>query len=672
MENHKFAFSDSIFDSRTGTLTRKNRDLHLPEQTARLLAVLLERANTLVTREELRTTLWPDEEFLDYDQGINTAINRLRNAIQDNSRSPQLIRTIPKRGYSFHGEVKRVSSGLAESSSFLPGPLHAVASEAPSLLAMTDRASATPSSAIEREPPNHSASSQILRSRRIGWRWVAIAAALVFVVASGWLVWHTQASRSRPHPLLLGIAPLLVHGDAQTTELSDNFRLDITDALSRLPGVEVHAASTFGDEKQPLLGLGSESRIGRIDQVLLGTIVQQGTNYDLKFELVRASDTIHLASFEYSGARQELPSIRDRLQQDLFYFLQSRTTTIQTTKGSTNDARAYDLYLQGSYRLFDRSPASLERALADFRQAIGSDPAFASAYAGMATAYLKLSAFDPSPETGNLRRAEDYARQALIIDPLLAQAHAVLGYSVFAHDWDFSQGERELRYAIRIDPTQADYRDWLSVLLVDQGRFDEGFQQLTVAQTDDPYWPSVYAMEGLMGVLARRSPEAIEAGKKYVALLPTLPIAHDTLAWVYFQSGRYQDAANEWKQMALLQNDPARVKLEEEGIRVLKTKGIRAYSLLRLEAIKRNRGTVQSNDFIPAEWYACAGKRDEAIAELSHMASTRNQYILGVAVNPLFDSIHSDPRFANLLKAVGLSLPDSVRNQNSRICETSS
>src|ERR1700683_1457643 len=110
-----FAFAEFTFDSDTGTLTRKNRDSRLPERTARLLTFLLERANTLVTREELRQVLWPNQEFLDYDQGINVAVNRLRQALREDSRNPQFLKTIPKRGYSFRGEVTEVPVAVAAS-----------------------------------------------------------------------------------------------------------------------------------------------------------------------------------------------------------------------------------------------------------------------------------------------------------------------------------------------------------------------------------------------------------------------------------------------------------------------------------------------------------------------------------------------------------------------------
>src|SRR5277367_746881 len=152
-------------------------------------------------------------------------------------------------------------------------------------------------------------------------------------------------------------------------------------------------------------------------------------------------------------------------------------------------------------------------------------------------------------------------------------------------------------------------------------------------------------MEGLVGVYARRSNVAIDAAKRYTELLPNLPIAHNTLAWVYFETGHYQDAVNEWRTMALLQNGRQRTELEKKGLSLLRSKGIHAYAELRLAAIESKQGVGQLNDFSPAEWYACAGRRDQAIAELERLSSAHDPYMLHVGVDPLFDSFHRDPRF---------------------------
>ena len=688
MPKQVFAFSEYTFDCDTGTLTRKKRDTRLPEKTARLLEVLLERANTLVSREELRQRLWPGEEFLDYDQGINVAVNRLRNVLRESSRNPQFLRTIPKRGYSFCGDVRVLPAepnlryarlepptsepelALIETAKPITPNKVSITVEPPVIAPPPDVLA--PQSEVESpqwafsaiiETPPHILGKVSRRSRAAFWSMVAIA--LLLAGGLAYLLLHRH--RTATHVLRLGIAPLRAEGSPEVRNASEDFRLELSDAISRLPNVQVPAAGAFSTSNAS--DIPRISRELSLDDLLLGSISQQGEQYDLKFELVRTTDATHLASFEYSGPHKDLPAICERLQQDVFHYLQSKASTVQTIKGSTNDPQAYELYLQGVYHMLERDPESLHRSLSEFDQATARDPNFAAAYAGAATAYLKLSAYDSNPRDGLLSKAESFASRAVKLAPLSAQAHAVLGCTAYKQDRNFSRGESELREAIRIDPSQAAYRDWLSVLLVEEGRFDEALDQLNNAQNHSPFWPSVYAMEGLVGVYARRDPIAIRAARRYVDLLPDLPIAHNTMAWVYFETKHYKEAIDEWRQMALLQNNSARVDLENRGMEVFRTKGIRGYAELRLEAIREKRGMGQVNDFMPAEWYACAGKREETLAELDHLATGNDPYMLHVGVDPLYDSFHQDPRFLSILARAGVTIPPSLRNATSHLCQ---
>jgi len=678
MTRSQFAFGEFTFDPDTGTLTRRNRGQRLPEQTSRLLAILLERANTLVTREELRRVLWPNEEFLDYDQGINVAVNRLRNALRDDSRSPHFLKTIPKRGYSFSGKVTLIphnaplpgiATGPAPIISFLTNPAAAnqdpVEITQPSVLSpATELApSSVPAISTTAEPSSRPA----FRGLRLALPLAIFTALLLAAIL--WII-HRRAVLLSEQVVRLGIASFQVQGDPQADSLGEGFRLSLSDAISRLPKVQVCAVGALKPAQRSVLDLPFLSQQLNLDDVLLGSILKQGDEYDLKFELVRAADSIHLASFEYSGAKQDLPSIRDRLQHDIFYYLQSRAASVQAINGSTNDPEAYKYYLQGLQLMPPRSnPDSLRQAQSAFQQAIAHDPNFAAAYAGIATAYLRLSFYTTAGGNQPLHKAQDFARQAIRLDPVLAQAHAVLGFADYAQDWDFANAESELRTAIQLDPSQADFHDWLGLLLATQGHFDEGLQQVALAHANDPRWPSVYSMEGVLANFARRDQQAIAAGKTYLGLLPNLPLAHNTMAWIDFKAGHYQDAIAEWRQMAVLQNDTARIDFEDKGKEALKTKGIRAYAQLHLDAIQSKRGTHQWNDFNPSEWYACAGKRDESIAQMEQLANDHSFYVLQIAVDPLYDSFHQDSRYLALLNRLGLRVPPSLLGVNSHLCE---
>ena len=686
MSRDIFEFAEFTFDSETGILTRKNRGFHLPGQTAVLLEALLKKANNLVSREELRQVLWPEEEFLDYTQGINVAVNRLRHTLRDSSRNPRFLKTIPKRGYTFCAEVRVIPRRtIAPSTSFRPLlDEYYVAPQAAILEALPIESSpasftevTTASAPVEAARPMDLSPASIslpsigtpvpsIRRRFPGWLPWAAALCICAVTALVGSI-HFRHTHAAVRVLKLGIVPLRAHGDSQTGDTGEGFRLRLSDDLSRLPNVQVRATSSL--TSSDAADIPRLSRELGLDDLLLGNIARQGDQYDLKFELVRAEDATHLASFEYSGAANDLPALSRRLQQDVFHYLQSQTQVLQTIKGSTNDPAAYELYLQASYHMFERDQDSLRRAFDLFQQATTRDPNFAAAHAGMATACLKLSNYYSSPEQGYLGKAKYFAQTAIRLDPSLAQAHAVLGSTAYKLDRDFSRGEAELRDAIRIDSTQAEYRNWLAILLAEEGRFDEALAQLQLAQTNAPFWPSVYAMQGLVGTYARRNDIALHAAAHYAELLPDLPIAHNTLAWVDFEAGHYQEAVAEWRRMALLQNDQARVELEEKGMELLKTQGVRAYAELRLAAIQSHRGVAQVNDFSPAEWYACAGHRNEAIAELERLSAAHDPFLLHVGVDPLFDSLHGDPRFTALLAKSGVAVPASLGAKDSHLCE---
>lgn len=695
--NIKFSFAEFTFDTETGSLARKNRDLYVPEQTARLLAMLLERANQLVTRDELRHTLWTNSEFLDYDQGINTAVNRLRSVLHENPRNPQYIKTIPKRGYIFHGKVSIIPTngnhaGLSSSEPVKDSSHLEDSEDSQMLLPRLQESAKGESTSTVLEAPIEASIEAPIPERKIADlpeelpltlssevrslsifqpSWVMSSLAIVVLLFAGWFIraWFTRVSA---HALSLGVAPIQAQGGAAVDEIGESFRLSLIDSISQVPGVQVRAANAFVNTKQADLNIPNLSRSLGLDDLLLGSVVAAGNAYDWKFELIRAPDAIHLASFEYSGTKTEIPAIRDRLQHDLFHYLEARGSAVQSVKGSTNDAQAYEFYLQGTYHTFERSQDSLKQAIKEYHEALARDPKFALAYAGLATVSLKLSTYPTDSSKSLGLQSQEFARQALRLNPTLAQAHAVLGFSAFSQDWDFVQGERELRYAISLDPTQADYRDWLCVLLTDQGRFDEALQQIDLAHATDPNWPSVYGMEAIMASQAQRPSRAIAAGKKYVEMLSNLPVAHDTLAWTYFNVGEYKNAIDEWREMALLQNDQARVQLEDKGLDALKKGGIRAYAQLHLEAIKSQQGTTQKNDFVAADWDVCAGKYDEALAELEKSVSSHDRYSLALGVNPIYSSLRHDPRFLKLLSTVGVSPPASLEESKLHVCEMDS
>ena len=660
------SFLDFKFDHSSGDLLRGVKRLRIPKQTSRLLAIFLERPGTVVTRAELQELLWPEGEFLDHEHAINRVVTDLRAVLRDNPKNPKYIETVHKRGYRFLPKVSVIPIatmmlGPAPSAQGDPLPLeHAVAGsqievlqlESSQLLSRPD--SENQQQGITIRPALPAAKRPLQRYR---WLFASGVALLVIIALSVGVYRHRrQPPVADTNTFSLGIAPFQSEGPG-AEEIGESFRLDLADALAQLPVVQITAMNSLNNIPRDDNGIRSISEKLHLDMLLLGKFRVEGDHCRFQFELVRGRDLLHLASFQYEGSKDELAGIRDKLQRDIFLSLQGKGKSIQAIRGSTDDPQAYSEYLQGRELTRVREVTALNQALDHYQIAIQRDPKFAEAYAGMAVTHLALRYFSSPIEHQDA--AKQLAQQALQLDPELAEAHAALGDVALRSAWDFALGERELRRAIELDPRKATYHAWLASLLVYEGRFDEAKAEIDSAVADDPLWPLVYSMATYVTGMAHDNDKAIAFAQKYLALVPDSPESHNQLGWAYFCAKRYDEALAEWGRMAEMDKDSARIALEESGREAYHREGILAYASVRLKAIERRapETTRHPNDFDPAEWYAFTGQRDKAIAALERVVKNHDGAAVLLAVNPMLDNLHDDPRFLALLHQVGLTLP---------------
>jgi len=639
-----YLFRGRTFDAGTGDLTWKGRKIRVPEQTIRLLMLLLERAGGMVSRDELRKQLWPDREFSEYEQGINNAVSRLRTILQDDSEDPKLLETIPKRGYRFLAEVEIVKpertqheTGLAIQSprAYSTGGDGAAGSGPPAI-------SAHPT------PPFLRSRMQWYRTRR----WIAGLGIVLIALAAFAVHLHYRQAPPTSDVIELGIVPFDADGDG-AAELGQSFRLDLMDAMSEVPLVQVRAAQSLNDLKEDDASILTLSRKVKLTVLLFGHLKLRGDSCQVQIELVRARDAVHLASLQYHGTKAELVSIREKVQRDVYEQLRLAGQPVQQMRGSTANAHAYEMYLRARYHLSQRTDESTKKALNEFATATTDDPNFARAYAGMATTHLIRADYSFSPAKESYEKAEQYANIALRNGVSLAEAHGALGYVLFRYDWNTAMAESALRQAIELEPGKAIYHVWYAVLLSDVGRFDESFQQIDLAHASDPLWAPIYGAETLLACNARDHARELAAAKKLVELKPDWPAAHDDMAWAFWHSKQYVDAIGEWRRMGFLEGDASRESLEDKGLDAFRSGGMRAYAQIRLAAAQRGLDNGQhSNDFVPAEWYAYSGEREKAIAELGNMVSRHDPDALLIAVNPAYENLRSDPRFQSLSQQV--------------------
>jgi len=656
----KFAFAGFLFDPASGELTQNGHRIRLSKQTADILTALLVHAGALVTRQQLREVLWPEGEQVDYDKIINNGVSRLRYIFKDDPQNPSFIERVPKRGYRLVVEVTRIDSG-AESV-----PLVEMASAPEDV---------TPEGDFVDEPGFEAAQpipQQVLDRRSIDtlqpippprqqpWRrpWLWVALAVVTLLVSGfslWINWHATAPASAaPRQVSLAIAPFEATG-AGSQELAESFRLDLADALSQLPEVQVRALHSVGqlhlaDPSLP----DAAARLG-LDMILFGHLSVDGKQCHLQFELVRGRDGAHVATLQYSGTVDQLASIRDQIQQDLFGKLQLAGVRSQRLFGSTSDPEAYKAYLLARYQFSQQTAESLRQATRDYNSAIERDPDFAMAYTGLARTYLILMLHEFMPPGESFRKAGAAVNKALDLGASLAEVHSILGFIHYYRDWDFVRGEQEERQAVALEPHQPIYHQWLAIILCHEARYTEALEQIDLALADDPNWSSLYVTEAYVASYAQNGKRMLAAARRLNDLQRDSPTAINTLANALWYSGRPLDAIAEWRRMAVLDGDQARVALEDRGRRAFLSEGVRGYALVRLEALQPSKAAaLHPNDFDPAEWYMAAGDEDRAIEVLRRKAAEHDPQFPEMAVSPLFRKLHDRPDFQAIVASSGI------------------
>ena len=687
MKSSRFTFSVFTFDAAAGVLKRNDHYLRVPPQTLVLLTALLEHAGAVVTREYLRQLLWPDGEFIDYDHAINRAVNFLRTVLRDNPKKPQFIETLPKRGYRFIGEVQCLRSEALVSAELAPRPAQAVAGSemsgpgaielgqglfgevlAPSSGDFVPSEAASPHSELMfmeetyASPHRNLPFAGLVASFRrapgvyaLGVGMLAVlAVALIVSVHNKILSRHNKVSSS--DGLLIGIVPFETHG-AQASQMEQSFRMDLSDTLSQLPALQVRASHSLGNVKKDDASLKAIAKALNLDLLLVGSYTIEDDRCVVRLELIRGLDAAHLGSFQYTGSLQEMAEIRDKAQRDIYSGLQLTGGSAPPIAGSTQNHEAYLDYLQARGLSSVGTRTAMNDAIAHYKSAIALDPTFARAYAGMASVYLGMAG--AADRADNVDMAKQMAEKAGRINPLVAEAHTVLGVIAIRDEWNAARGEAELRRAVELEPNNAANHGWLAELLADEGHEGDAVHEVDVARTSDPMWAYINAVDTFVSGAAHQYDREVAAARRNVAMAPNSSRAHDQLAWSLFDAGRYEEAISEWRTTGVIDKDKARVALEDRGLAEFRRGGAPAYAAVRISAIEDQPETTMTHphDFVPEEWYAFVGDRDHAIAALQQTIDRHDPSALDLAVNPMLDNLHRDPRFLSLLSRVGLSLP---------------
>ncbi len=489
--------------------------------------------------------------------------------------------------------------------------------------------------------------------------WVVLAACIAVIGLAAIGAWYLRSGRAATQIDSIAVMPFTNGGgDANTDYLSDGITESLIDNLAHVPDLKVKSRNTVFHYKGKDVDAQKAGNELGVSALVVGRIVPRGDSIEVSAELTDVRDSTVIWGQQYSGKNADIISLQKQIAGDIAEKLRSKLNVAekqQVTKQGTQNPEAYELYLKGRYAWNKRTLADLETAISYFNQAIAKDPGYAMAYLGLADAYSVLPSHGGTPSE-DFPKANAAARKALELDTTLAHPHAVLGANEMDYDWDFAGGEAEYKKALALDPSDATAHHWYAndIALIG-GREQQALAEINRAHQLDPLSPVISESVGYVHIWARQYDEAIAVCQKVANENPTFGIVHDEcLAPAYWGKRVYPRVIAEWKTWGQLSGDPnesAFASAVEQGFRSAGWKGALSKGI---EARQAQRKTGHSSAYEIAELYADLGDKDQAFRWLSTAYQERDNSMVALKTDFLFDPIRSDPRFAELVRKVGL------------------
>jgi TolB-like protein/DNA-binding winged helix-turn-helix (wHTH) protein/Flp pilus assembly protein TadD len=622
-------------DLRAGELRKRGVRLRLQEQPFQVLAMLLERPGETVTREELRNRLWTAETFVDFDHGVNKAINRIRDALGDSATSPRFVETVARRGYRFIADVAVAEGARIARSETRTGDLVPV-----------ENLSVAPVAA----PP----SPERLR-RWYPWTITGVALALASIVVVGWAL-HSRAPQPAPIRSLAVLPLENLSGDKSQEYFADGMTDELIATLGQISALRVISRTSVMQYKRARKPLPQIARELNVDAVVEGTVLRSGGQVRITAQLIEARDDKHLWSDSYDGDLRDTLTLQNTVARAIAEQIRinlnpQEQATLKQRK--VVDPEAYEAYLKGRYFWNKRTGDDLEKAVAYFNRAIARDPTYAQAFSGLADTYALLGDWEYgvlAPREA-LPRAKAAAVKALQLDNTLGEAHTSLAFCLDAFDWDLKSADTEFRRGIELNPSYATAHHWYAWHLSLFGRNSEAIAELKKAQNLDPLSLIINADLAELLLIAHFTDESIQQSRKTIEMDVNFPLAHNQLAVAYLQTHRHDEAISELqKAVQLSAGSPT---CTANLARAFAVSGRRNEAVQLLGDLKKRSRTSYSNASEVAMVYAALGDHDQAMTWLEKGYEER--FNPSVLLRPGFDPLRADRRFQELERRVGLS-----------------
>jgi serine/threonine protein kinase/Tfp pilus assembly protein PilF len=497
---------------------------------------------------------------------------------------------------------------------------------------------------------DHTAPPASRRNPRRSWSLLGVAAALAALALAAWAFLPRRAAFDSVAVLPFANAT----GDPGMEYLSDGLTVSLINKLTDLRRLRVKSRSAVFRYKDragdPLLA----GRELGVRGVVVGTVSRRGEQLVVAAELVETATGDQVWGEQFSRRAADLFALEDDVARGLAERLALRLTPEEARRISrryTDNSEAYDLYLRGAFHASSFREEGLKRAVEYYRRALAIDPRYALAYTGMAHAYFWFTDwYAPSKEVSPL--ALDAARRALSIDDRLADAHGLLALVTLIYEWDWPVAEREFRLALELDPADARTRAYFAWLLVVTGRREEAIADARRAQERESYSPEVYSIAGLVLSLARRHEEAVATAGRALDLDPGFTWAHIVAGRAFQALGRFGEALDHLEKAHQLEPRlPEAIASLANAHAASGDLGAARAKLAELEALARQRYV---SPFDLAIVYAGLKDKEKTLSGLERAYSERSYLMPSLGALFLFDALRSEPRFKQLLLRMDL------------------
>jgi TolB-like protein/DNA-binding winged helix-turn-helix (wHTH) protein len=609
-------FGDCQLDLHTGELCRNGIPLRLQPQPAKVLTMLVSHAGEVVTRQELAQEVWGSDTFVDFEQGLNFAIRRIRSVLGDDAEHPRFLETLPKRGYRFIAPV-----------------IPAVASHA---------GVSTPTTILPK------------RTRHpVSRNGVAAVAAVIVVTLGLTILWRHQAApkSNGAGGAIASIAVLPLRNlsrDSDQEYFSDGMTDELITDLAKVGRLRVISHTSVQRYKESKQSLPEIARELGVDAVIEGTVMRSENRVRITAQLIDARTDQHLWAEEYERDFRDILKLQSEVAQEIAGQVGVNLTVVERSnlaRTSVVDPAAHEDYLRGRFYQDKLSCTGFREARVYYERAALEDPTFARTFVETSDVYYTLGDWGCMPQAEAFAKSRAAALKAIALDPDSASAYAKLAGLDFTAGWNWPKAEQEYSLAIRLDPNDAGVHSSYAIFLVAMGKPDEAIAELKKAQALDPVSERTNMVSTYVLYFAHQYDQAVDQGKKTLELYP------DSRATDYWMGHIYEQKKMPGESFAyyLKSNDvpPAEVAALHAAFA---KDGLRGFWLRELK-ISEHKPDWPCWKGI---FYAHTGDQEHAMQALDHSFDHHCDGLQFLKTNPVFDPLRDNPRYRELISKLKL------------------